>query len=133
MFIRATVMFCFKLSSEQTFETFDLQMCLRHCQIAPFENRKQMLKYQISVALTFENLYQDPKSIGNVQLPLVPLLNSLVSGEKSDLSGWFECLTLSNDGALICQTDNLDPPRPTGTNSHKSVLLPFSVVDRVAS
>jgi hypothetical protein len=40
---------------------------------------------------------------------MVPLLNSLASGEKSELAGWFEVLT-ERDGALIRQTDHYDRP-----------------------
>jgi len=54
-------------------------------------------------------LGKDPISIGKVQLPMVPLLNSLASGEKSELAGWFEVLT-ERDGALIRQTDHYDRP-----------------------
>jgi len=53
-------------------------------------------------------LGRDPISVGKVQLPMVPLLNSLASGDKSDLAGWFEVLTESKEGALIRQTDHHD-------------------------
>jgi len=60
--------------------------------------------------LKHHQLGKEPKSVGKVQLPMIPLLNSLASGEKSNLSGWFQVTTETEDGALIRQLGaNLEP------------------------
>ena len=50
-----------------------------------------------------------PKSVGKVKLPMIPLLNSLASGDKPTLDDWFEVLT-EKDGSLIRQTNDLQEP-----------------------
>ena len=65
-----------------------------------------------------------PKSVGKVKLPMIPLLNSLASGDTPTLDDWFEVLT-EKDGSLIRQTNNLQAV------PHKAKVLIFPFIERI--